>query len=129
MKFKKERNQMNYAEKLCCISYFPKESLKDEDASIRLKAYRALGFTKEALKDQHYRVRLEAYRALWWTKEAFNDEYRNIKLEAYRALWWTEEALKDEEEVIREEAQRFFDLVQNDDDYIIINWVKYKRVD
>ncbi|MCH2023757.1 MAG: HEAT repeat domain-containing protein [Saprospiraceae bacterium] len=64
MKFKKERNQMNYAEKLCCISYFPKESLKDEDASIRLNAYRALGFTKEALKDQHYRVRLEAYRAL-----------------------------------------------------------------
>ena len=107
MKFKKERNQMNYAEKLCCISYFPKESLKDEDYRVRLRSYRALGFTKEALKHQHYSVRLEAYRA----------------------LWWTEEALKDEEEVIREEAQRFFDLVQNDDDYIIINWVKYKRVD
>ena len=58
------------------------QALNDEDFTIRLEAYRALGFTEEAFKDEDWYIRLQAYRVLGWTKEALKDEDGDIRLEA-----------------------------------------------
>jgi HEAT repeat protein len=73
---------LTYNEKLACISLFKEEAKKDEDWSIRLGAYRALGFTEEAKKDESWRIRLWAYRALGFTEEAKKDEDSDIRDQA-----------------------------------------------
>ena len=62
--------------------YIYKEDLKSESWSVRLSAYRELGFTKDAFKDTDWDIRLEAYLNLGWTKDALNDEYWEIRVDA-----------------------------------------------
>ena len=59
-KFRKTWDEMSDEEKLTCITYFPKEAKQDKDRFIRLKAYRALGYTEEAKQDESWDIRQEA---------------------------------------------------------------------
>ena len=106
----KEYKELNYQEKYACFSLYPKESLLDEDWSIRLQAYRLFGFTKEALLDKDGDVRLCGYYSLGFTEEAKHDEDWGIRLQAYRSLGFTEESLDDNFEDIRIEAGIYFSI-------------------
>lgn len=87
-----------------------KLGLTDEDACVRLRAYRKLGFTKKALKDEDWRNRLEAYRALGFTEKAFKDESPTIRIEAGRELGFTEETLRDDSIYVRSQAWAWFEF-------------------
>jgi hypothetical protein len=53
-------DDLDMVEKITCMNLFPEEGKQDDDWSVRLHAYRALGFTEESLKDQSAEVRQEA---------------------------------------------------------------------
>ena len=74
-------NELTTEQKLACLSLFPKEAKKDENWSIRIQAYRALGYTEEAKNDEEWVIRRGAYRALGYTEEAKNDENEYIREE------------------------------------------------
>ena len=78
----KKYEELTYKEKLACVSLYPEEAKRDEDADIRRDAYRAMGYTEEAKKDKDADIRREAYRAMGYTEEAKRDEDADIRAEA-----------------------------------------------
>lgn len=97
-------------------------ALTCDNESVRLEAYRALGFTEEAKKDPYSTVRLEAYRRIGWSREALRDPETSIRLGAYDHFGWTEDALSDREWPIRLHAYHnlgFTEDARNDSSNLI----------
>ena len=65
------------------MNVYTKEDFENKYYSIRLLAYRSLGFTDKALEDKDEEIRLAAYQVLGFTKKALKDKDEYIRLEAY----------------------------------------------
>ena len=65
------------------MNVYTKEDFENKYYSIRLLAYRSLGFTDKALEDKDEEIRLAAYESLGFNEKAFEDEDEDIRLDAH----------------------------------------------
>jgi len=76
-------NDLNFKEKLACISLFPEHAKQDDNWEIRLEACESLRkYTEQAEQDDYWFIRLSSYRALGFEEQALNDDEKIIKDEA-----------------------------------------------